>query len=89
VESKIDVSGIVYLITCKLFAIVMNFSEICNEVVHIDDNSTWCFEYTYEKVKDFIRWDGIIYISGNTRRGLDGVCNIQSQTWSYDTTWNK
>ena len=34
-----DISTLVYLISCKLFADFMDFSELCNEVVHSDDRA--------------------------------------------------
>lgn len=35
-----DISFLVYLIFCKFLANLKNFSELCDEVVHIYDNST-------------------------------------------------
>ena len=35
-----NISFLVYLISCKLFAYLKDFSEIYNEVAHIYDNST-------------------------------------------------
>ena len=35
-----DISLLIYTISCKLFADLKNFSELCDEVVHIYDNST-------------------------------------------------
>ena len=34
-----NISTLVYLISCKLFADFMDFSELCNEVVHSDDRA--------------------------------------------------
>ena len=34
-----DISTLVYLISCKLFADFMDFSELCNEVVNSDDRA--------------------------------------------------
>ena len=34
-----NIPTLVYLILCKLFADFMDFSELCNEVVHSDDRT--------------------------------------------------
>ena len=38
-----DISLLVYLISCKFLAYLKNVSELCNEVVHTYDNSTYWF----------------------------------------------
>ena len=35
-----NISFLIYLISCKLFPYLKDFSYICNEVAHIYDNST-------------------------------------------------
>ena len=35
-----NITSLVYLISCKLLADLKNFSELCNEVVHSNDDST-------------------------------------------------